>query len=402
MIARLKTLFAPPVFANDKRKTRTASILNIVLWLLVTAVTILLISLIRPGNVTPTVISLLSVDTILIACLVLVHYKYLTLPSLLLPTVLLISITFIFYNGEGIHDIAILAYPFIIILAGLLLGKYAVFIFSTLSTASAGLLVYTESMGIITPTITPIKPIHFFIAGIMLIVFTLTIHLLMDLFTKSIRETRQNEQEMNDINQQLAILQADLENQVEERTYIAKQAQKEAVTANKTLAHNAWLATGQAKLNEQILGLTDPRQLAQTTITFLCNYSDAQMGALFLCTGNTLTLTGRYAYDNRYYPDGTLMIGDGLVGQAALEKKMLTLTNPTADYLLIQVGLVTAVPHQIIASPFLINDHLVGVVELAYLNKISPDKLAFLTSTMPNIAIALNVLQLRQAELAPA
>jgi tubulin-specific chaperone A len=160
---------------------------------------------------------------------------------------------------------------------------------------------------------------------------------------------------------------------------------------NKTNEAQNWLMNGQAKLNEKMRGEPDLAALGANITSFLAEYLNAQIGAVYIADEeNQLQMIGSYAYNrwkelsNRYMP------GEGLVGQAALEKNYILITNCPEDYISIHSGLGQAVPANILVFPVLLGDKVKGVIELGSFNEFSKSHLVFLGRAADSIAIALN------------
>jgi signal transduction histidine kinase/CheY-like chemotaxis protein/methyl-accepting chemotaxis protein len=158
-----------------------------------------------------------------------------------------------------------------------------------------------------------------------------------------------------------------------------------------------WLKTGQTQLNDKISGEQDMVQLAKNIITFLATYLEMPVGLFYLFeeTKNDkkprLKLIASYAYNHRTGVSCEFLVGEGLVGQAALEKKEILITKvPDNYYVRIRSGLGQALPRTVIVYPFSYEDSLKGVIELASFKTISDTQRAFLTQVMPNIGIAVN------------
>ena len=90
----------------------------------------------------------------------------------------------------------------------------------------------------------------------------------------------------------------------------------ELETANKN-----WLLAGSFELNEKTRGEQKPTELAQSVIEQLCTYLNVQAGAVYLFENGQLHLSGTYAFQYRQHSSGVIDIGEGLVGQAAKEKR---------------------------------------------------------------------------------
>ena len=157
-----------------------------------------------------------------------------------------------------------------------------------------------------------------------------------------------------------------------------------------------WFKTGQMELNETIRGENDIIDLSRSIITSLCGYLGAKIGAFYVTDdGKSLSLIGTYAYQKRKNLSNEFRIGEGLVGQAALEKKHISITNCPDDYIRVYSGLGEAVPHNILVFPFLLEDRVKAVAELGSFHPLSDLDLAFLDQVAESVAIALNSAQSR-------
>jgi tubulin-specific chaperone A len=158
-----------------------------------------------------------------------------------------------------------------------------------------------------------------------------------------------------------------------------------------------WFKTGQAELNDRIRGEQDLATLGRNIITCLADYLKAQIGAIYLAGDNNhLKLVGSYAFKKRKNLSNEFEFGEGLVGQAALEKDSILLTKVPSDYIAVSSGLGEATPHNILVKPFLHNGEVKGVVELGTLHEFSDMNLDFLNQVAENIAVAVHSAQSRQ------
>ncbi|OQY56654.1 MAG: hypothetical protein DRR08_01080 [Candidatus Parabeggiatoa sp. nov. 2] len=175
-----------------------------------------------------------------------------------------------------------------------------------------------------------------------------------------------------------------------------------------------WLKTGQTQLNEQMSGEQDVITLAKNIITFLTTYLKAQVGVFYLLEGERskvpgerkreqgatekgalsdsvrLKLIASYAYSQRKGLPNEYKIGEGLIGQAALEQETLLVTEVPEDYIYIQSGIGEAVPNNILVIPFLSENAVKGVIEIGSFHEITEVQLEFLKQLMPSIGIAVN------------
>ena len=158
-----------------------------------------------------------------------------------------------------------------------------------------------------------------------------------------------------------------------------------------------WLKTGIAELNDRLRGEQDLSTLGRNIITYLAEYLDAQIGAIYLAEKhNRFKLMGSYAYTKRKNLSNTFALGEGLVGQAALEKESIILTQVPEDYISVSSGLGESVPRNIMVYPFMHEGEVKGVVELGTLHDFSNVHLKFLKKTSENVAIAIQSTQSRR------
>jgi signal transduction histidine kinase/CheY-like chemotaxis protein len=184
---------------------------------------------------------------------------------------------------------------------------------------------------------------------------------------------------------------------------IKKALESAAALMAKTTAKNAeqnWLKTGQTQLNDQLSGEQEVLQLAENTINFMTPYLEAQIGALYLFQENPkpgyLKMMASHAYTWRKKVSNEFKLGEGLVGQVALERKMIIITEPPVDYIYIQSGLGRSTPRTILVTPFLYENTLKGIIELASFKVFTEVQIEFINQVMPTIAIAINSAQSRQ------
>lgn len=156
-----------------------------------------------------------------------------------------------------------------------------------------------------------------------------------------------------------------------------------------------WILTGNSELNEKMRGEKDIKELSEGIITYLTPYLNAQMGALYLHEHNDLRLISSYAYTERRQNKNTFKIGEGLVGQAAAERKHIKFSDIPDNYLKISSGLGVTIPKNIIVFPFIYEGSVKGVLEFASAHEFKELDLEFLTVVADSIAIAFHTAQSR-------
>ncbi|MFZ6011760.1 MAG: ATP-binding protein, partial [Bacteroidota bacterium] len=157
-----------------------------------------------------------------------------------------------------------------------------------------------------------------------------------------------------------------------------------------------WLLSGNAELNDRIRGEKDVKELADNVVVQVASYLKAQVGALYLKNNERLYLAGSYAFQHRKNNTNMFKLGQGLVGQAALEKKTIIFSDIPNDYIKISSGLGNTTPRNVIVFPFQYIGEVKGVIELGAAHEFSDLDVQFLELVGNNIAIAFNASQSRE------
>src|SRR5437870_774572 len=122
----------------------------------------------------------------------------------------------------------------------------------------------------------------------------------------------------------------------------------------------------------------------------------AHHGAFFMMDQEggerVLKLIATYAYKERKTVGNRFRIGEGLVGQCALEKKTILLTRVPSDYIQISSGLGEAPPLNVVVLPVLFEGEVKAVIELASFNHFSAIHQIFLDQLMESIGVVINMI----------
>ncbi|MEJ2003491.1 MAG: GAF domain-containing protein [Cyclobacteriaceae bacterium] len=130
--------------------------------------------------------------------------------------------------------------------------------------------------------------------------------------------------------------------------------------------------------------------LSDKVIEKLVSYLKANQGGFFIIEeerGNTfLELKACRAYERKKFMDRRIQIGEGLLGQAVLEKEITLMTEVPDGYLNITSGLGIASPDNLIIVPLKSNEEVIGVIELASFKEFDDTDIEFLEKVSESIA----------------
>jgi len=167
-----------------------------------------------------------------------------------------------------------------------------------------------------------------------------------------------------------------------------------------------WLKTNLAKFTRMLQGQKDMLTVGKLILSELAPVVSAQHGVFYVMETPKeeateepehnepyLKLLASYAFRNRKNVGNRFSLGEGLVGQAALEKERILVTNAPADYVQITSGLGQAPPTNIIVLPVLFEGQVKAVMELSSFEKFSAIHQAFLDQLVESIGIVLNTIE---------
>src|SRR5213079_2521881 len=130
-----------------------------------------------------------------------------------------------------------------------------------------------------------------------------------------------------------------------------------------------WLKTNLAKFSRMLQGQKDLLTVGRLILSELAPVVSAQHGVFYIMDNAAeepnLKLLASYAYKERKNIDNKFKLGEGLVGQCALEKEKILLTDVPTDYIKIASGLGEAKPLNMIVLPIVFEGQVKAVMELA-------------------------------------
>jgi two-component system chemotaxis sensor kinase CheA len=153
-----------------------------------------------------------------------------------------------------------------------------------------------------------------------------------------------------------------------------------------------FLREGQITLSDKMRGEQDVSRLGQSVLSHLAPFLNAQMGAFYCVTEEKrFKRVSGYAYSTLDDKERTIAPGEGLIGQAALEKRPILLENIPSHYFgKIRSSLGEASPRSLLLAPVFYEGAVNGVIELASFGSFSEHQKVFLEHVSENIGIAIN------------
>src|SRR5262249_48784847 len=158
-----------------------------------------------------------------------------------------------------------------------------------------------------------------------------------------------------------------------------------------------WLKTNLAKFSRMLQGQRDLTNVGRMVLSELCPVVAAQQAEFYVFDGEKeaaqLTLLAGDASRGRAAAGKRVGLGEGLVGQCALEKRPILLDGVPPDYIKITSGLGDAAPRSVLVLPLIFEGQVRGVLELASLGGFNSSHQAFLEQLTESIGIVLNTIE---------
>ncbi|MGW9071969.1 response regulator, partial [Streptomyces yangpuensis] len=156
-----------------------------------------------------------------------------------------------------------------------------------------------------------------------------------------------------------------------------------------------WLKSNLARISGLMQGHRDLAAVAELVMDELTPLVAAQYGAFYLAEdsprGTVLTLVGSYGRPADTEEGTRFALGESLVGQAARSHRIIATDRVPGDYI-ISSGLGHTTPGSLIILPIVVDDQVLGVIELASFSAFTPVHRDFLAQLMETIGTNVNTI----------
>jgi HAMP domain-containing protein/signal transduction histidine kinase/CheY-like chemotaxis protein len=161
-----------------------------------------------------------------------------------------------------------------------------------------------------------------------------------------------------------------------------------------------WLKTNLARFTGMLQGQRELNTVGQMLLSELSPLVNAHQGTVYHYSDSgeegdagALALLSSYAQTGSVKLASSIHLGEGLVGQCALEKKRILLTNAPPDFVTISSSLGAARHVSVVVLPVLFENQTKAVIELASLHPFNAVNLNFLDQLALNIGAVFNTIE---------
>src|SRR5688572_22345059 len=160
-----------------------------------------------------------------------------------------------------------------------------------------------------------------------------------------------------------------------------------------------WLKSNLAKFTQMLQGQKDLNTVTKRILSELAQVVNAHYGAFYILQQDDapqnvrLKLFSAYAYKHDGNIPQSFAIGEGLVGQCAIEKERILIRNVPQGYIKINSSLGKSKPANLIILPVLFENNVKAVIELASLDEFGETHMELLSQLTESIGIVLNTIE---------
>ena len=157
-----------------------------------------------------------------------------------------------------------------------------------------------------------------------------------------------------------------------------------------------WLKTNLARFTNMLQGQRDLATVGRLLLTELSPLVNAHKGVIYQVESEDsprLRLLAAYASDGNFPHQQTLQLGEGLVGQCAMDKRQRLVSDIPADAVPVSSALMRVVPRNLVVLPVLFENQVKAVIELASLSSFTTSQMTFLEQLTDSIGIVLNSIE---------
>lgn len=145
-----------------------------------------------------------------------------------------------------------------------------------------------------------------------------------------------------------------------------------------------------SKLNDAVRGELTTQEVCDNILRCLAELLNVNVGAMYLMEDDELVMKASYAYTHRKGDRSRFALGESMVGQSALERKLFVVRDLPASYAPMSSGLGESLAKEIMLVPLEFNGNLLAVIELMSFQHFTEQQVDFVERSSESLSIALN------------
>ncbi len=317
------------------------------------------------------------------------YRKNVQMGKYIVPGALVIAVTVIAINGNGMHDLSIVAYPVIIILAFLLQGDKAMALTIPLVSAAFIILAASDILGYTQSPISDRTGVDdVALALTITLAAGVSLRLLVNRLNDSLRQAKENEIAQQKVNQELRDLQATLEQRIQERT-------AELAASARQIEKRARQLESIAEISQSIAQIQSAEALLPQIAHIISKTLNYYHVGIFLLDENheyaVLQAANSEGGQRMLARQHKLRVeSSSLVGYAAIQKQARIALDVGDDAVFFNNPDLPNTRSEI-ALPMLIGDQVIGVLDVQSTepNAFAPEDIQTLSALANQVAVAI-------------
>jgi methyl-accepting chemotaxis protein len=165
-----------------------------------------------------------------------------------------------------------------------------------------------------------------------------------------------------------------------------------------------WIAEGVTNVNDLLRQNDELEKLSYKVVELIVNYLGANQGSIYILNDSdantledrTFEATSALAWGRKKPHHRVVKMGESLVGRAAYEQSTLNIKDIPEDYVNITSGLGKATPRALMISPLILNDEVMGVIEIVSFKDFENHHIEFVERAGESIASSIASLKISQ------
>ena len=155
-----------------------------------------------------------------------------------------------------------------------------------------------------------------------------------------------------------------------------------------------WKKSNIAEVSSSITGSHNLESLGKTLLSKVVPLVESNYAVFYAKefdsrNNEQFQLISTFAVKDESSVKKTIQLGEGLLGQAIVERKAQFITNVPADYIRVSSGLGEATPVEVVILPIMFEGEVNAILEIASLNSLNVSQHSFLEELISNLGIVI-------------
>lgn len=151
-----------------------------------------------------------------------------------------------------------------------------------------------------------------------------------------------------------------------------------------------WVISGISHINDMMTGANNPEFMSKKVIDYLCSYTKSEAGIVFILDpSQKFSFAAGFGITNKSDFSKPVKPGEGIIGEAILQKKTIVIKDIDGKFLKIKSALSDIDAVNILIAPLVFDNIVTGVIELASRNKFTDLDIELINETAERIAIVI-------------